>query len=244
GPDTLTGGTGVDQFRGFLSELNGDRITDYEIGERIILNASLSGHGNVQLVPTGPDTELQIDGDNDSFFETIITLNGTISGSINLSNEGSFTNNVITIVPLDTQAPTVTVNIADASLSDSHFASLVTFEFSEDVIGFNADDVTVDGGTPSNFAAMDGNSYTATVTANDNTATQGSVTVGTGYTDRAGNIGTTGADTVNIDTDNPSVVVDVADTTLSDADNTSLVTFEFSEDVIGFTSADVTSEVH
>src|SRR5262249_47377218 len=244
GPDTLTGGTGVDQFRGFLSELNGDRITDYEIGERIILNASLSGHGNVQLVPTGPDTELQIDGDNDSFFETIITLNGTISGSINLSNEGSFTNNVITIVPLDTQAPTVTVNIADASLSDSHFASLVTFEFSEDVIGFTADDVTVVGGTPSNFAAIDGNSYTATFTANDNTATQGSVTVGTGYTDTAGNIGTTGADTVNIDPHNSTVVVHIVDATLSNSDNTTPVTFEFSEDVIGFTSADVTSEVH
>ena len=34
GLDTLTGGTGVDRFEGSASELNGDRITDYETGER------------------------------------------------------------------------------------------------------------------------------------------------------------------------------------------------------------------
>src|SRR5262249_26285317 len=151
---------------------------------------------------------LQIDGDNNGSFETVITLNGTISGTINLSNLGSFTNRVISIVP-DTEAPTVTVDIADASLSDADNTSPVTFEFSEDVIGFTAADVTAVGGTLSNFTAIDGNSYGATFTAADNTVTQGSVTVGTGYTDLAGNIGTTGADTVNIDTKNPSVVVDI-----------------------------------
>jgi Ca2+-binding RTX toxin-like protein len=58
GLDTLTGGTGVDQFAGNLSELNGDRITDYETGEKIVLQGSLSGPGNVRLVATGADTEL------------------------------------------------------------------------------------------------------------------------------------------------------------------------------------------
>jgi Ca2+-binding RTX toxin-like protein len=98
GCDTLTGGTGVDRFVGDLSELNGDRITDYQTGEKIILDGSLSGASNVQLVATGADTKLQIDGDNNGLFETVITLNGTISGAINLSSEGSFTNNVIRIV--------------------------------------------------------------------------------------------------------------------------------------------------
>ena len=98
GFDTLTGGTGIDQFEGALSELNGDRITDYEAGEKIVLEGSLSGAGNVRLVATGADTELQIDGDNDGSFETVMTLNGTISGTIILSNEASSTNNVIRIV--------------------------------------------------------------------------------------------------------------------------------------------------
>src|SRR5262249_36874848 len=206
GPDLLTGGPRVDQFAGALSALNGDRVTDYEIGERIVLYGSLSSVDNVRLVASGADTELQIDGDNNGSFETLITLNGTISGTINLSNDGSFTNNVIRIVPVDTEAPTVTVNIADASLSDADNASLVTFEFSEDVIDFTANDVTAVGGTLSNFTAIDGNSYRATFTAADNTATVGSVTVGTGYTDIAGNIGTTGADTDNIVSTHTSIL--------------------------------------
>src|SRR5262249_45988790 len=122
-------------FSSCFAGLNGDRITDYEFGERIfLLNEGLSSADNVRLVASGADTELQIDGDNNGSFETVITLTGTISGSINLSSLGPPNNNVITIVP-DTQAPTVTVNIVDASLSDADNTSLVTFEFSENVIG-------------------------------------------------------------------------------------------------------------
>ena len=50
---------------------------------------------------------------------------------------------------------------------------------------------------------------------------------------------TTGSATVAIDTLNPSVTVNIVDAALSDADNSSLVTFEFSEDVTGFTVDDV-----
>ena len=109
GFDTLTGGTGIDRFEGALSELNGDRITDYETGERIFLEGSLSGAGNVRLVATGADTELQIDGDNDGSFETVMTLSGTISGTIILNNTGDpypyYTNNVIRIVTPNAATP-------------------------------------------------------------------------------------------------------------------------------------------
>ena len=81
--------------------------------------------------------------------------------------------------------------------------SLVTFEFSENVTGFDAGDLTAVGGALSAFTAVDGNSYTATFTATDGTNTTGSVTVGTGYTDLAGNAGTAGSDTVAIDTLRP-----------------------------------------
>ena len=60
------------------------------------------------------------------------------------------------------------------------------------------------------------------------------MTVGTGYTDLALNTGTAGSDTVAIDTLNPTVTVDIVDASLNDTDNSSLVTFEFSEDVAGF----------
>ena len=67
--------------------------------------------------------------------------------------------------------------------------------------------MTVSGGTLSGFTAVDGNSFTATFTANDGVETTGSVSVGTGYTDAAGNVGAASSDTVSIDTLNPSVTV-------------------------------------
>ena len=60
------------------------------------------------------------------------------------------------------------------------------------------------------------------------------------YTDAAGNAGVGGADTVAIDTANPTVTVDIVDAALNDGDNSSLVTFTFSEAPVGFTHADVT----
>src|SRR5262249_35297650 len=113
---------------------------------------------------------------------------------------GNFGTKGTDTVNIDTTNPSVVVDIVDATLSNSDNTTPVTFEFSEDVIGFTADDVTVVGGTLSNLTAIDGNSHTATFTADDNTFTLGSVTVGTGYTDTVGNPGATGADTVNINT--------------------------------------------
>ena len=113
------------------------------------------------------------------------------------ANVGNTDSQLITI---DTAAPTVVVNIEDAALNDGNPDSLVSFEFSENVIGLDVGDLTPVGGALSGFAAVDGNSYTATFTATDGIETTGSVAVGTGYTDAAGNTGTAGSDTVAIDT--------------------------------------------
>ncbi|WP_287234920.1 Ig-like domain-containing protein, partial [Microcystis sp. Msp_OC_L_20101000_S702] len=118
--------------------------------------------------------------------------------------------------------------------------SLVTFEFSEDVTGFDNSDVNVSGGTLSDFTLVDGSSYQATFTADDAVETTGSVSVAAdSYTDIAGNNGGAGTDTVTIDTKNPTLAVDIVDPSLNDDDNSSLVTFEFSEDVAGFDNSDV-----
>ena len=59
----------------------------------------------------------------------------------------------------------------------------------------------------------------------------------TGFQDLAGNAGrqpagdTALVDTVDIDTANPTVTVNIVDGSLNDADNSSLVTFSFSEPV-------------
>ena len=79
--------------------------------------------------------------------------------------------------------------------------------------------------------------YTATFTADDGFDGTGSVTVtADSYTDAAGNPGGGGTDTVTIDTrSNPTVTVDIVDASLNDADNSSDVTFTFSEAPTDFT---------
>jgi len=109
---------------------------------------------------------------------------------------------------LENIAPTVVVNIVDAALSDLDRTSLVTFEFSEDVVGFDASDLTVVNGTISGFTMVDGNSYTATFTAANNVLGTGSVTVNAGsYTDPAGNLGSGATDNVAIDTYTPDSII-------------------------------------
>ncbi|MCP8941146.1 Ig-like domain-containing protein, partial [Alsobacter sp. SYSU M60028] len=60
------------------------------------------------------------------------------------------------------------------------------------------------------------------------------------YTDVVGNAGTGGSDTVAIDTKNPTVTVNIVDSSLNDSDTSSVVTFTFSETPVGFSAADLT----
>ena len=138
-------------------------------------------------------------------------------------------------------APTASVAITDANLSDSDNSSDVTITFSEAVTGFSNADVTVVGGTLSALSSSDGGvTWTGTFTAADGVETSGSVTVTGSYTDLALNVGATGAsDSVVIDTKNPSISVDITATALSDTTSSSQVKFVFSEVPSGFVEGDI-----
>jgi Ca2+-binding RTX toxin-like protein len=141
---------------------------------------------------------------------------------------------------IDTKNPTLTLDILDLTLNDADNSSAVSFTFSENVSGFDSSDITVSGGILSAFSGS-GSSYTATFTANDGLEANGSLTVVAGsYTDLAGNAGGGDSDTVAIDTKNPTLTLDILDLTLNDADNSSAVSFTFSENVSGFDSSDIT----
>ena len=127
--------------------------------------------------------------------------------------------------------PTVDVDIVDTARNDGDNSSVVTFTFSEAVIPGSVA-LNVLGGSLSALTWAPGNaSATATFTAAQDSVTPGSVQV-VSYTDVAGNAGTGDTDTVTIDTRNPTVDVDIVDTALNDGDNSSVVTFTFSEAVI------------
>ncbi|MDX8510158.1 Ig-like domain-containing protein, partial [Mesorhizobium captivum] len=121
------------------------------------------------------------------------------------------------VVVLDsTGTVPVAVNIVDSALSDSDNSSVVTFTFTGPVTGFAASDVTASHGTLTDFQMIDASHYTAKFTAADGYDGIGTVSVTAGsYTDTAGNAGAGGSDTVAIDTENPTVAVDIVDGALS-----------------------------
>ncbi len=101
----------------------------------------------------------------------------TVSASVT-DDAGNTTGPSNTSFTLDTTAPTVTVDIVDASLTGGDNSSLVTFTFSEAPVGFAAGDITAVGGTVTDLTATaDPLVYTATYTATTGFSGTGSVTV-------------------------------------------------------------------
>ncbi len=213
-----------------------DKISDTGLTGTEHNGSSLLTAGNTYTYSYSKDQGVEIES---LLAQGVVTL-GVRATSVNGTGGIKAVDGQFVFVPYDNTPPTVTVDIVDASLNDGDNSSLVSFEFSEDVTGFDNSDVNVSGGTLSDFTQVDGNSYTAIFTADDAVETIGSVSVAAdSYTDIAGNNGGAGTDTVTIDTLNPTLALDIVDASLNDGDNSSLVSFEFSEDVTGFDNSDV-----
>ncbi|TCV68874.1 Ig-like domain-containing protein [Pseudomonas fluorescens] len=157
-------------------------------------------------------------------------------------NAGTGTSNSANYT-VDTQVPTATIVVADASLSIGE-TSLVTITFNEAVNGFDNSDLTVSNGTLSNVSSSDGGvTWTATFTPSASISdTSNLISLdNTGVRNGANNagVGTTDSNNYVIDTVRPTATIVVADTAIA-AGETSLVTITFSEAVTGFTAADLT----
>ncbi|WP_341853560.1 Ig-like domain-containing protein [Microcystis aeruginosa 1339] len=235
-PPTVT----VDIVDASLNDGDNNSLVTFEFSEDVtgFADSDVSVSGGTLSNFSGSGSSYQATFTADDAVETTGSVSVAAASYTDVAgNTGGAGTDTVTI---DTKNPTLAVDIVDPSLNDGDNSSLVTFEFSEDVTGFADSDVSVSGGTLSNFTQVDGNSYTATFTADDAVETTGSVSVAAAsYSDVAGNTGSAGSDTVTIDTKNPTLAVDIVDTSLNDGDNSSLVTFEFSEDVNGFTVGDV-----
>ncbi len=213
-----------------------DKISDTGLTGTEHNGSNLLTAGNTYTYSYSKDQGVEIES---LLAQGVVTL-GVRATSVNGTGGIKVVDGQFVFVPYDNTPPTVTVDIVNASLNDGTNSSLVSFEFSEDVAGFDNSDVNVSGGTLSDFTQVDGNSYTAIFTADDAVETTGSVSVAAdSYTDIAGNNGGAGTDTVTIDTLNPTLAVDIVNASLNDGTNSSLVSFEFSEDVTGFDNSDV-----
>ena len=224
-----------------LSDSDNSSLVSFTFSEAV------SGFDLADIAATGGSVSALTTTDNISWSATFTATDGfSGTGSVSVANS-SYTDLALNpgtgdsdSVAIDTTNPSLLVNIVDASLSDSDNSSLVSFTFSEAVTGFDLADIAATGGTVSALTTTDNITWSATFTATDGFSGTGSVSVANNsYTDLALNPGTGDSDSVAIDTTNPSLLVNIVDASLSDSDNSSLVSFTFSEAVSGFDLADI-----
>ncbi|WP_449353858.1 Ig-like domain-containing protein [Algoriphagus lacus] len=133
--------------------------------------------------------------------------------------------------------------MSDTQLIPGETTTLTT-TFSEAVSGLTAADFTVANGTLSGLSSADGGvTWTATLTPSNGVEDQTNVITldNSGYTDLAGNAGTstTNSNNYEVDTRRPISAITVTDTQLSVGETTT-VTITFSEAVSGLTVSDFT----
>ena len=170
----------------------------------------------------------------------ILNLRVTVKDVANASADGYFR---LSVLPQDRTPPTIAVSSTKSSLMAGDTATL-TFTLSEPSTNFIASDVTVSGGTLSNFTGS-GNSYNATFTPTANSTANGVVSVASGvFTDAAGNANVDGSDANNtvsfaVDTLIPTIAVSSTKSSLI-AGDTATLTFTLSEPSTNFVASDVT----
>ncbi|MDP1572723.1 MAG: Ig-like domain-containing protein [Pseudomonadota bacterium] len=176
-------------------------------------------------------------------FEGNMTVDVAGGAAMDTASNGN-TAAVQSVQVVDTLAPTVAItddeggvaNIADGDVT-------YTFEFSQDVIGFVASDVTVANGTKGLFTAVDGNTYTLVVTPDAGFEGNMTVDVAAGAAiDANSNDNTAATQSVQVvDTKAPTVAItDDEVGTANIAGGDVVYTFTFSEAVTGFDAGDVT----
>jgi hypothetical protein len=139
----------------------------------------------------------------------------------------------------DSVGPTVTMTSSASDPANMSPIS-VTAQFSENVTGFDASDITAGNATVGNFNAIDGDTYTFDLTPGGQGLVTADIPAGV-TTDAAGN-GNAAASQFSrtFDSDVPTVTMSSA---ASDPTNTSPipVTVQFSENVTGFDAGDITA---
>uniref|UniRef100_UPI002FDB88FA Ig-like domain-containing protein n=1 Tax=Arsukibacterium sp. TaxID=1977258 RepID=UPI002FDB88FA len=194
---------------------NGDATLDIsgsttDVAEGTVVNITITDQNGNTVNTTAT---VLADG---SYLVENVDVSGLTDGPLTISataldNNGNPVNGS-TNGSLDTTAPTLDITTTDSTLSAGE-STTVTFTFSENVIGFTADDITISGGVLSGLTQDPNNPniWTATFVASGTAAIAISVAAGS-YTDVAGNAGV--GDSVEIN----STPVAVADTYQVDED--------------------------
>ena len=164
---------------------------------------------------------------------TIDVAAGVTADSVNNTNVGAtqFSSTY------DATAPTLaTTSSISGSATNSAFTA--TFTFNEDVLGFAEADISVSNASLSGFTSVSASVYSAVVTPSVNGTVTLSVNSGVAQ-DAAGNNNVAATPFVTtFDTISPSVAI-TSNISGATTNGAFTATFTFSEDVAGFTAADV-----
>ncbi|MDK2169346.1 BapA/Bap/LapF family large adhesin, partial [Acinetobacter baumannii] len=161
-----------------------EAVTGFDVSDITVVGGTLTGLTTTDNItwtavftPDGTGTAPSISvADN-----TYTDLAGNLGTGDVLDGTDGF---VVDIVP-----PTLAITTDDLALAAGESAN-ITFTFSEAVAGFDANDITLVGGTLSALVTTDNITWTAVFTP-DGTGTAPSIAVADGsYTDLAGNLGT------------------------------------------------------
>ncbi|MGD8111018.1 Ig-like domain-containing protein [Vibrio sp. TRT 17S01] len=140
---------------------------------------------------------------------------------------------------IDTLPPTISVSADKSSVKNGETAQ-ITFTLSEASADFEANDISVTGGTLSTLSGS-GKSYSITFTPAADSTTDGVISVGTNkFSDAAGNLNTSGASiTLTVDSVLPTIDIS-SDKTALKAGEKAQITFTLSEAATDFASGDIT----
>ena len=148
----------------------------------------------------------------------------------------------LTVLASDTTPPTISVNASLTKLIADQ-TSVITFTLSEASTNFTTSDVSISGGTLSNFIGT-GTNYTALFTPTVNSNLNGTISILSGvFTDASGNANADGNDSNNlvtfaIDTLRPTIAVSSNKSSLQGGDSAALY-FTLSEASTNFVASDI-----
>ncbi|WP_259344984.1 Ig-like domain-containing protein [Vibrio diabolicus] len=199
-------------------------ITDYSNYASRTVTADNSGNWTLS------GSELDVSAFNNGTL-TVAASQSDAAGNTSSADSKTFT--------LDNVQPTVSLSSSDLDLISGEMAS-VTFTLSESSSDFAESDVTVTGGSLSNFVGS-GSSYTATFTPTEESVASGTIDVATGtFTDASGNSNSAATPlSISVDTMLPTVSITSSSAALK-AGETATLTFTLSEAATDFAEADVT----
>ncbi|MCF6440485.1 Ig-like domain-containing protein [Pseudoalteromonas luteoviolacea] len=153
---------------------------------------------------------------------------GTLTLSVTLTDTVGNTATAVTATSeLDTSSPSVTTFSASDTALKVGETSTVTIVLSESSDNFTVDDVSVSGGTLSNFTATSGTQYSVVFTPSENSEADATLDIlADKFTDSAGNPNTAAQQiTLSVDTSSPTGQAVNIDQALINRDNESALSF-------------------